>query len=104
MNMKSAVCMSERSAGDRGGAAGPLEPDFPVWVSASEFYQKCFGKHYLQAGTWWGHSRREGGHSIVACQHIPRVSAVWDGLSGDFPCPLAGGEGAAVKVTDCFSD
>lgn len=35
MNMKSAVCMSERSAGDRGGAAGPLEPDLPVWVSAS---------------------------------------------------------------------
>ena len=89
--------MSATSTGDRDGAEGPLEPDLPAWVSACEFSQKYFGRCYLQMGTRWGHSRGEGGHDTVACHHIPRVSAVWSGLSGDFPCPLAGGEAATSK-------
>lgn len=34
---------------------------------------------------------------MVACHHIPRVSAVWGGLSGDIPCSLADGEAATSK-------
>lgn len=89
--------MSTASKEDRDGSEGPLEPDLPVWVSAYEFYQKYFRGCYLQMGTWWGHSKGEGGHDTVACHHIPKVSAVWGSLSGDFPCPLAGGEVATSK-------